>query len=68
MEKRLYRKTTDKMLAGVCSGLSDYFNIDVSIIRIAWLLLCCFVGTGILAYIIAAIVIPEEPPADPYQP
>ena len=68
MEKKLYRKTTDRMLLGVCAGIADYFRIDVTVIRLAWIILCCFAGTGILAYILAAIIIPEEPPADPYQP
>ena len=68
MQKKLYRKTTDRMLMGVCSGLAEYFNIDVSVIRLAWVILSCFGGAGIVAYIIAAIIVPEEPPADPYQP
>jgi phage shock protein C len=60
MNKRLYRNTNNKMLAGVCSGLADYFNVDPTIIRLAWILLVCFAGTGVLAYIIAMLVIPPQ--------
>lgn len=60
MNKRLYRNTNNKMLAGVCSGLADYFNLDPTIIRIAWILMSCFAGTGVLAYIIAMLVIPPQ--------
>ena len=60
MSKRLYRNTNNKMLAGVCSGLADYFNVDPTIIRLAWVLMACFAGTGVFAYIIAMIVIPPQ--------
>ena len=58
--KRLYRSKTEKMLAGVCGGIAEYFNIDPTLVRLAWAILACF-GAGILAYIIAAIIIPEKP-------
>ena len=61
MEKKLYRSKSDKKLAGVCGGLSKYLNIDVTLIRVIWALVCACAGTGLLAYIICAIVIPEEP-------
>ena len=61
MEKKLYRSRTDKKLAGVCSGLAKYLNMDVSIIRLIWVLVTLFVGAGLLAYIVCALVIPEEP-------
>jgi phage shock protein C len=48
------------MLAGVCSGIADYFSLDPTIIRIAWVLMFCFAGTGLLAYIIAMVVIPPQ--------
>lgn len=60
MNKRLYRNTNNKMLAGVCSGIADYFSLDPTIIRIAWVLMFCFAGTGLLAYIIAMVVIPPQ--------
>lgn len=60
MEKKLYRNTNNKMLAGVCSGLAEYINIDPTVIRLIWALIG-LTGAGILAYLIAAIVIPEKP-------
>lgn len=59
--KRLYRDPQNRLIGGVCAGLGDYFNVDFSIIRIIWLLLFLFGGIGLLAYIIAWIVIPEKP-------
>lgn len=59
-EKRLYRSMRNRMLAGVCAGIADYFNLDPSLVRLAWILICCLGGSGIIAYIIAAIVIPNE--------
>ena len=58
--KRLYRSTTNKMLCGVCGGLAEYFNIDPTIVRLLVVLLACGAGSGLLAYIIAAIIIPEQ--------
>ncbi|MDZ7261296.1 MAG: PspC domain-containing protein [candidate division KSB1 bacterium] len=60
--KKFTRSTTQRMIAGVCGGLANYFNIDVSIIRIAWIVLTIFGGffLGILAYIVLVIAIPEE--------
>ena len=59
-EKRLYRSRTSKMLCGVCGGIGEYFNIDPTLIRLAFVLFGC-TGGGILAYIIAAIIIPDAP-------
>ena len=57
--KKLYRSMTNKMLCGVCGGIGEYFNIDPTIVRLlAVLFACC--GAGLLAYIIAAIIIPVE--------
>ncbi len=61
MEKKLYRSRTDKKICGVCGGLAKYLNTDVTIIRLIVVLLCIFAGGGLLAYIICALVIPEEP-------
>jgi phage shock protein PspC (stress-responsive transcriptional regulator) len=58
--KKLFRSRTDKKIAGVCGGLSQFTGIDVTIIRLVWALAVLFAGTGLLAYIIAAILIPEE--------
>ncbi len=52
--KRLYRNVNDKMLCGVCSGLADYFNIDPTLVRLAWVVLGFMGGSGLLAYIIAS--------------
>ena len=61
MEKKLYRSRTDKQICGVCGGLAKYFNLDVSIVRLVTVLLVLFAGGGFLAYIVAALIIPEEP-------
>lgn len=59
--KRIYRSRKDKMLCGVCGGIADYFNLDPTLVRILWILLSCSGGAGIIAYIVAAIIIPENP-------
>ena len=61
MEKKLYRSRTDKKVCGVCGGLAKYLNMDVTIMRLIAVLLILFAGGGLLAYIICALVIPEEP-------
>lgn len=61
MEKKLYRSKADKKLAGVCSGVAKYFNIDPTIVRLIWALASIFAFAGIIAYIVCAFVIPEEP-------
>ncbi len=60
MNKRLFKSQSNKKLCGVCGGVAEYFNIDPTLIRLAWVAFTLFGGSGILAYIIAAIVIPEE--------
>ena len=59
--KRLYRSGKEKILGGVCGGIAEYFNVDPTIIRILWILFLFGFGTGILAYIIAWIIIPRNP-------
>lgn len=61
--KKLYRSKTEKRIAGVCGGLAQYLNVNVSIIRIAWALISIFTSgvPGTLVYIICAMIIPEEP-------
>ena len=61
MEKKLYRSRTDRVICGVCGGLAKYFKMDVSIVRLIAILLTLFVGGGVIAYIVCALVIPEEP-------
>ena len=59
-QRRLYRSRTDRMLGGVAGGLGDYFAVDPVLIRLAWVALA-FAGIGVLAYIAAWIIVPEEP-------
>ncbi|MFY9303191.1 MAG: PspC domain-containing protein [Atribacterales bacterium] len=61
MEKRLYRSRTDRMLGGVCGGIAEYFGVDPTLIRLLAVVLIVAGGAAIIAYIIAWIVIPEEP-------
>lgn len=67
MEKKLYKVQKDKKLCGVCTGLAKYLNMDVTIIRLLWVLCIALGGSGIMAYIVCALVIPEEPDQDTTQ-
>ena len=60
MEKKLYRDTNNKVLAGVCAGLAEYVNIDPTIVRVIWALVGLS-GAGIIAYLACALIIPEKP-------
>lgn len=60
MEKRLCLSTTDKKIAGVCGGFAKYFDLDPTLVRLAYVILVIFGGTGILLYIICALIIPRE--------
>ena len=60
MEKKLYRSTENKMIAGVCAGLAEYLNIDPTIIRVIWALVALS-GAGLVAYLVCALIIPEKP-------
>ena len=57
--KRLYKSRNNKLICGVCAGIADYFNIDPSIVRVLWAVLALAAGTGVLAYIACAIILPE---------
>ena len=57
--KHLFKSNSNRVLCGVCGGIGDYFSIDPTIIRLVWVLLGC-TGTGIVAYIVAAIIMPEQ--------
>ena len=61
MNKKLYKSNENKMLDGVCGGIAEYFDIDPTVARLGWVVFCALGGSGILAYIIAAIVIPRRP-------
>lgn len=58
--KRLYRSKKSRMIAGVCGGLAEYFNVDPTLLRIAFVALAFLNGAGLILYIILAIVMPEE--------
>lgn len=61
MNKKLTKSASNRMISGVCAGIGEYFNIDPTIIRLIWILLTFGgVGSGLIVYIIAAVVIPEE--------
>lgn len=60
MNKKLYKVEEGKMICGVCTGLAVYFNVDPTLIRLAFALLTIMGGCGILAYILAAIIIPDQ--------
>jgi phage shock protein PspC (stress-responsive transcriptional regulator) len=59
--KRLYRSRKGQMVAGVCSGLAEYFNVDVTLVRLIWAVVSVFtLGIGVAAYLAAWIILPEE--------
>lgn len=60
MKKRLYRIEKDKKICGVCGGIAEYFDIDPTLVRLAWVIFSVCGGSGVLAYIIAAIIMPVK--------
>ena len=61
MQKKLYRSRTDRKILGVCGGLAEYFNVDSTLVRVIVVLGALLGGCGLLAYLIAALIMPEEP-------
>jgi phage shock protein C len=59
--KRLIRPRAGRKIAGVCAGVAEYFDLDVTLVRVIWLLVSFMTGVGLLAYPVAWIVMPEEP-------
>ena len=59
--KKLHKAEQGKMLCGVCTGIAAYFDVDPTLVRLGWVLFSLLGGSGILAYIICALVIPEDP-------
>jgi phage shock protein C len=57
--RKLYRSQTQRMLAGVCGGLAEYFNIDATVMRVLFLILAVFGGSGIVLYIVMWIFVPD---------
>ena len=60
-DKKLYKNPSDKKISGVCSGIAKYLDIDPTVIRIIWVLAVLVFGSGVLAYIICAIVMSDPP-------
>ena len=61
MGKKLYKSNKNKMLDGVCGGIAEYINIDPTLVRLGWVVFCALGGSGVLAYIVAALIIPRDP-------
>jgi phage shock protein PspC (stress-responsive transcriptional regulator) len=59
-DKQLQRLRKGRLVAGVCAGLAAYFNVDVTVVRLVFAVLCVFGGAGILFYLVAWLIIPEE--------
>ena len=60
MTKRLHKSRYNEVLCGVCSGVAEYFDIDPTLVRLAWILFTFAGGSGLLAYIVCAIIMPEQ--------
>lgn len=67
MSKKLYKSTTDRKLCGVCAGIANYLNIDPTVVRLLWALITFVGGAGVVAYVVCALVIPDEPYNNNYQ-
>ena len=59
--KKLYRSTRDKKFCGVCGGVAEYLGVDSTLVRLAFILLSSAFGSGLMMYILAAIIMPEKP-------
>jgi len=59
--KRLYRSDDERIIAGVCAGIGEYFGIDPVLVRIVWIITIFFGGGGILIYLLAWLLIPRQP-------
>lgn len=58
-DKKLTKSSSDRMICGVCGGIAEYFGVDTTMVRILWAIFTAMGGSGIIAYIIAAIIMPE---------
>lgn len=61
MERKLYRSRTNRMLGGVCGGLGEYLGLDPTVVRLLWVLFTLVGASGLLAYLICLLIIPENP-------
>ncbi len=59
--KKLYKSSENKKICGVCGGISEYLKIDATVIRLLWVIVTFLGGAGVMAYIICALIMPEEP-------
>lgn len=66
--KRLVRTRDDSVLAGVCGGFGQYFNLDSALVRLLWVFFTIFGGSGVLAYLVAVLIIPDESTAKDVTP
>ena len=66
-QRKLLRSSSDKAIAGVCSGIGNYLGVDPTVIRVIWALTCVLAGTGLLAYLICALLIPSDEDYNPYR-
>ncbi|MBO4846192.1 MAG: PspC domain-containing protein [Lachnospiraceae bacterium] len=57
--KELRKSATNRLICGVCGGLGEYFQVDPTVIRLLWIVFCLMGGSGVLAYLIAAVIMPE---------
>jgi len=64
--KKLYKSRTDVKLDGVCAGLANFLNLDPTIVRVIWLIVALFGGTGLILYLICMVIIPREPDVKDY--
>ncbi|MCR4719316.1 MAG: PspC domain-containing protein [Firmicutes bacterium] len=60
MMRKLYKSSTDKKIFGVCGGIAEYFDIDSTVVRLIWAISILCIGTGLLAYLIAALILPSQ--------
>lgn len=67
MTKKLYKSLTDRKLCGVCAGIAKYLNMDPTVIRLLWVLITFLGGAGVFAYVVCALLIPDEPYNNNYQ-
>ena len=61
MEKKLYRSRENRMLGGICGGIGEYLNVDPTVVRLLWVLFTFVGASGLLAYLICLVIIPENP-------
>ena len=61
MTKRLYKSNTNKVIDGVCGGIAEYFDLDPTVVRVAWAIFCVIGFSGVIAYLICALIIPRRP-------